>query len=129
MKLENRNGAWKYADKVWIIPNEGTQGFIEDQNSPGNVLGIMKAIGPEVILAKGTSSKIGKEVILESKNNPIEKTQTWITGAKDADGWFMIKDDANELILTAKSDDANPVVENNCFSTCLGRLSTISRMQ
>ena len=81
----------------------------------------MKAIGPEVILAKGTSSKIGKEVILESKNNPIEKTQTWITGTKDADGWFMIKDDANELILTAKSDNENPVVENNCFSTCLGK--------
>ena len=123
MQLENRNGTWKYSDKIWIIPNEGTQGFIEDQNSPGNVLGLMKAIGPEVILARDTSSKIGKEVTLESKNNPIEKAQTWTTGTKNADGWFMIKDLENELILTAKPDDANPVIENNCFhSTCLGTI-------
>ena len=41
-------------------------------------------------------------MILESKNNPIEKEQTWITGAKDEDGWFMLRDSANEAISQAK---------------------------
>ena len=43
MKLENGNGTWIFSDKVWIIPNQGTEGFIEDQNSPGNVLGLMES--------------------------------------------------------------------------------------
>ena len=57
MKLENGIGPWKFSDKVWIIPNPGTEGFIEDENSPGKVLGLMKSGKNETILTKGIAMK------------------------------------------------------------------------
>ena len=73
MKLENGNGTWIFSDKVWIIPNQGTEGFIEDQNSPGNVLGLIES-------SQNQSVNVETEVVLGTKRNPISNKQRWFAG-------------------------------------------------
>ena len=81
MKLENGNGTWKFSDKVWIIPNQGTEGFIEDQNAPGNVLGLKKSSQNQSVLTKGSSTvDVETEVVLGAKLNPISKKQRCFGG-------------------------------------------------
>ena len=76
MKLENGNGSWIFSDKVWIIPNQGTEGFIEDQNSPGNVLGLIENSQNQSILTVDVET----EVVLGAKLNPISNKQRWFAG-------------------------------------------------
>ena len=81
MKLENGNGTWKFSDKVWIIPNQGTEGFIEDQNAPGNVLGLIESSQNQSVLTKGSSTvDVETEVVLGAKLNPISNKQRWFAG-------------------------------------------------
>ena len=81
MKLENGNGTWIFSDKVWIIPNQGTEGFIEDQNSPGNVLGLIESSQNQSVLTKGSSTvDVETEVVLGVKRNPISNKQRWFAG-------------------------------------------------
>ena len=106
MKLENRGygKTWKYADKMWNIPKDTEEGFIEDQNSPGQVLGIIN----DTI------------VVLESKDVRICNEQTWLRGNEDSEGWFKLKNPFTKLLLTAKQGDAYPIIEKNCSNYCLG---------
>ena len=81
MKLENGNGTWIFSDKVWIIPNQGTEGFIEDQNSPGNVLGLIESSQNQSVLTKVSSTvDVETEVVLGAKLNPISSKQRWFAG-------------------------------------------------
>ena len=81
MKLENGNGTWIFSDKVWIIPNQGTEGFIEDQNAPGNVLGLIESSQNQSVLTKGSNTvDVETEVVLGAKHNPISNKQRWFAG-------------------------------------------------
>ena len=74
MKLENRSiENWKYQDLTWNLPDEGTEGNIEDQTS-GKVLGIQN-----------------DEIVLEDKEVPLSDRQKWLRGTNDEDGWFSMK--------------------------------------
>ena len=57
----------------WILPKEGTEGYIEDQTS-GKVLAFQE-----------------NEVILEDKENPISDKQKWNRGISDENGWFSLE--------------------------------------
>ena len=80
MKLENGNGTWIFSDKVWIIPNQGTEGFIEDQNTPGNVLGLMESKNQSVLTKGSSTVDVETEVVLGAKRNPISNKQRWFAG-------------------------------------------------
>jgi len=72
-KLENESKEkWKYEELIWILPEEGTEGCIEDQTS-GKVLAFQE-----------------NEIILEDKEDPISDKQKWNRGISDENGWFLL---------------------------------------
>ena len=73
--LQNRNGTWKYEEKIFTIPDEGITGIIKDQVwgvGHGYVLGLMN----ETLLPNNAHGNI---VILEVKNGKMTEGQTWLT--------------------------------------------------
>ena len=40
LELLNRNGDWKYMDETWVLPEEGNEGYIENDST--EVLGIVE---------------------------------------------------------------------------------------
>ena len=87
MKLQSKNGCWKYSDKVWNLPSEGEVGIIEDQAS-GKVLNILEEIN-------------GTEVILDDKTEPISDGQKWVRGKANAEHWYTLTNVKSGKVLTA----------------------------
>ena len=91
------SGSWKYGGKVkkWKLPDELTEGFIEDEES-GKVLGVNENINDSRI-----------EVLFEEKLVPTNKTQIWFRGAtKDIDGYkdvLTLTNSVSEKVLTAST--------------------------
>ena len=90
-KLKNRDferNEWKYGKlKKWIIPDEGVEGNIEDQDS-GYVLGLS-----------------GNMVILEEKNASAIDNQIWLRSKANSKGFFLVKNPATGKVLTVLNKD------------------------
>ena len=105
--LQNRNGTWKYGDKIFTIPDEGTSGIIKDQVwgiEHGLVLGLMN----ETLLPNNAH---GNPVILEEKNKQISDGQTWLRSNSDENGWFTLQNPTSGLYLTGHPGDSYPTLE------------------
>ena len=91
MKLECRlTEEWKYQDIKWVIPDEDTEGCVEDQDS-GKVLTILDDM-----------------IVLEDKVEPLSDRQKWFRGLKDGDGWFSLK---KPLTYTIPDEDTKNLTE------------------
>ena len=91
MKLECRlTEEWKYQDIKWVIPDEDTEGCVEDQDS-GKVLTILD-----------------DKIVLEDKDEPLSDRQKWFRGVKDGDGWFSLK---KPLTYTIPDEDTKNLTE------------------
>ena len=105
--LQNRNGSWKYQDRIWTIPSEGTNDIIKDQVwglGHGKVLGLMN----DTLLPNNAD---GTEVILVVKDEQNCNGQQWFRGKSDENGWFTLRNPTSGLFLTGKPGDANPTIE------------------
>ena len=93
--LENKTGLWKLKTKIWNLPNETEEGYIEDQAS-GSVLGLAD---PE----NAKKYKKGAAVVVEEKKIPITNGQKFSRSKPDNDGYFILKHVASERVLTAQT--------------------------
>merc|ERR1719362_2159664 len=91
MKLECRlMEDWKYHDLKWSVPDEDTEGCVEDQES-GKVLTVLD-----------------DKFVLEDKDEPLSDRQKWFRGVKDGDGWFSLK---KPLTYTIPDEDTKNLTE------------------
>ena len=74
----------------WSLPEEDTEGCVEDQDS-GKVLTILD-----------------DKIVLEDKDEPLSDRQKWFRGVKDGDGWFSLK---KPLTYTIPDEDTNNLTE------------------
>ena len=90
-KLSNKNDhqdrKWVHGEKIWQIPDEKEEGFVEDADS-GYVLGV---------------NVNSNQVELEKKRDPKDDRQIWKRSQDDPAGWFELKNKHARKILSAHS--------------------------
>ena len=98
-KLECRllTEEWKYQDLKWSLPDEDTEGCVEDQDS-GKVLTILD-----------------DKIVLEDKDDPLSDRQKWFRGVKDEDGWFSLKKPLTYTIPDKDTENLTEVINRKYF--------------
>ena len=107
--LVNRNGKWQYSKKKWILPKENQVGHIKDDSST------------KVLVLKECNTETALVELEDCKSFDLEgKSQGWLRGPTNRDGWFkLIKIESfliSKKVLTAHSTTETTVTGTYFFS-------------